>query len=773
MEFQCIGKSVLRTDAYDKVTGRAQFTADIKLPGMLYAKILRGEHGHAKIISIDTSEAEAMPGVRKIVTGQGCTMLFGACIKDQPPLATDKVRHAGEGVAAVIAETEKEAEEAMKKIKVVYEPLPHVTDPLESVAEGAPIIHERNHEYARVPGFPPVKGTNIFHHYKLRKGDTEKGFKESEVTVEEDFYYPLISHVQMEPHACISWWDSPTSVHIWASTQAPFLVREIVSQMFHIPMANIKVEAPYLGGGFGGKSDVVIEPMCAYISSFVPGHPVKLVLTRKEAFTSSLVGRGMRGKIKIGAKKDGKLVALEASLHYADGAYGDTGCNVVTASGFVATGPYEYEHCKIDCYGVYTNSPPVGAYRGYGHPEAHLMTERAMNILAEKLGMTHQELMRKNFLCDGKENALGQIIRPGNGNLYKCLEEVENALYEKPFPKEDENFLYGRGIASFMKTPMMTPNASSGAILRMCEDGSFNISISGIEMGQGCQTVLSQIAAETLKVPLEKINISKYVDTQYSPYEWQTVGSITTYRAGNAVIQACNRAIEKMLQSVSLLHHRPVEDLKYEGEFITSKSDLNLKVECKKLAQSYLAPDGHGVGEQIVTTGSHLIRNVQFPGPETGRGNCAGSWTYACEGAEVKVNKKTGDIDVTHLAIAIDLGKALNPELARIQMLGGMMMGYGATFTEELLFDDKGRIKNANLNQYKIPKLSHVPEKFTVKFVETPDEGGPYGARCIAEHPIIGIPPAVLNAIKDATGVDLFEIPVKPKVLLEKMGGVE
>jgi len=479
----------------------------------------------------------------------------------------------------------------------------------------------------------------------------------------------------------------------------------------------------------------------------------------------------MRGKIKVGAKKDGKLVAIEASLYYADGAYGDTGCNVVTASGFVATGPYEYEHCKIDCYGVYTNTPPVGAYRGYGHPEAQFMSERIMNILAEKLGMSQQELMRKNFLCDGKVNAIGQIIRPGNGNLYKCLDEVEQALYEVPKPQEDENFVYGRGLAAFMKTPMMIPHASSGAILRMCEDGSFNISISGIEMGQGCQTVLSQIAAETLKVPLEKIHISKHVDTQHSPYEWQTVGSITTYRAGNAIIQACEKAIQKMLETVAAIYHRHIGDLKYEGEFITSKSDLNLRFETKKLAQAYLSPDGHGVGEQIVTGGSYLIRNVQFPHPETGQGNCAGTWTFACEGAEVKINKHTGDVDITHLAVAIDLGRTLNPSLARIQMIGGMMMGYGATLTEELIFDDRGKIKNANLNQYKIPKLSQMPEKFTVKFVETPDEAGPFGARCIAEHPVIGIPPAVLNAIKDATGVDLFEIPVKAKVLLEKMGG--
>ena len=298
MNYKEVGKPLLRTDAVEKVTGKATFVADIKLPKMLYAKILRSEYAHARILSIDSSEAEKMPGVRKVVTGQGCDVLFGACIKDQPPLAVDKVRHAGEGVAAVIAESEKEAEAATKKIRVEYEPLPFVIDPLDAIEKEAPIIHEKNHLYDRVPGYPPEKNTNIFHHYHQVKGNVKKGFSQSDVIVEEEFYYPLLSHVQMEPHGCIACWDTSDSCRIWASTQAPFIVREIIGHMFHIPFANIKVQVPYLGGGFGGKSDVSIEPMVAYIARFVPGYPVRLVLTRKEAFTSSLLGRGMKGKIK-------------------------------------------------------------------------------------------------------------------------------------------------------------------------------------------------------------------------------------------------------------------------------------------------------------------------------------------------------------------------------------------------------------------------------------------------------------------------------------------
>ena len=761
-----VGKSVLRNDAYEKVTGRAVFVADVKLPGMLHAKVLRSEHAHAKILSIDTAEAEKMPGVRKVITGKDCDIYYGACYKDQRPLAVDKVRHGGDAVALVIAASEKEAEQALKAIHVTYEALPFVTDPLEAIKPGAPIIHDRNGEYSVVSGFQPKKGTNIFHHYKLRTGDSEAGFRECDVVEEGEFTYPLLSHGQMEPHGCICWWDTPESIQVWSSTQAPFIVREILGHMFHIPLSYIKVTVSYLGGAFGGKSDVTVEPLCACAARAVPGYPVRLMLSRKEEFTSSVLGRGSIEKIRLGAKKDGTLHAIEASLYFADGAYADTACNVVTAGGFVATGPYEIKNCKVDAYGIYTNSPPVGAFRGYGHPEAHLGIERMVDIIARKLNMTPSEVRKKNFLSDGKYNALGQRISKGNGDLQKCLQDVEESLFPGDKPEEDSEYATGRGIAAFMKTPMMTSNACSGAILKFSEDGSVNISISGVEMGQGVQTVLAQMAADALKIPIEKVRISKTIDTQFSPHEWQTVASIPAFRSGNAVLQACRRAIDRILENASAVLRRPAEDLVYEGEYIYSKSDKNLKQDVKPLLISYASPDGPAVGDPIIATGHHICRGVVFPDSETGRGNCAPQWTFGCQGAEVKIHKKTGKITVTHLSTAIDLGRVINPQLARGQMVGGMMMGLGAALSEEIVFDDKGKIKNATLNTYKIPTLLDMPEKMSIIFVETPQEDGPYGARCIAEHPAISIPPAILNAIQDALGLEFYHIPVKPKDIL-------
>jgi len=773
MTLQSVGKSIPRNDAYEKVTGQATYIADVKLPGMLHGRVLRSEYAHARILSINTEEAEKMPGVWKVVTGKGCALFFGACYRDQQPIAVDKVRQSGDPVAFVIADTEKQAEAALAAIKVDYEPLPFVIDPLEALKEGAPLVHENNGDLFHVGGFFPEKGTNIFHHYRLRAGNVESAFSECSAVVEEEFTYPLCAHGQMEPHGCICHWDAPDSMKVWSSTQAPFIVREVLGHMFGIPMARIKVIVNFLGGAFGGKSDLTIEPLVAYAARFVPGRPVRLVLSRKEVFTSSVLGRGMKGKLRVGARKDGTLHALEASLYFSDGAYADNSCNVVQAGGYVATGPYEIKNCKVDAYGIYTNTPPVGAFRGYGHPEAHLMIERAVDMLARKLSLTPSEIRRKNFLCEGRFNALGQRITAGNGDLYRCLDEVEKALMAAPKPPEDDEYIYGRGIAAFMKTPMMTTNACSGAIVNFGEDGTVNVTFSGVEMGQGAQTVLSQMAADVLKIPFEKVRISKTIDTDFSPREWQTVASITTFRAGNAVIQACRKAVDRILENASLVTHRPVHDLNYEGEFVTSKSDGNLKLPVQSLLISYVAGDGHAIGDPINTTGYHICRGVTFADSETGRGNCAAQWTFGAQGAEIKVHKKTGKVTVTHLLTAIDLGRLISPELARGQMLGGMAMGLGAALMEEIVFDDRGRVKNPNFNTYRIPALVDMPEKFTTIFVETPQQDGPFGARCIAEHPVLGIPPAILNALHDAIGAEFTSIPIKPQAVLAALEGRE
>jgi carbon-monoxide dehydrogenase large subunit len=769
MELKYVGKSVQRVDGFQKVTGAATYVDDIKVPRMLHAKVLRAGIAHGKILSIDTSEAETMPGVVKIVTGEDCNILFGTCLWDQPPLARDKVRHAGEAVAVAVAKTRLQAEAAIKKIRVKYETLPFVLDPIEAASEKAPLIHAQNGNYRRVDYVVhPVKGTNIFHHYKLRNGHTERGFKESDVTVESDFEFPLSNHCAIEPHGAICRFLKDGSIEIWASNQAPFVLRDVLADMFGIPAARIRVHIPYLGGGFGGKSDICIEPLTAYVASFLPGYSVKLVLTRKEVFTSSLVGRGMKGRMKIGAKRNGTFTSLEAEMYFSDGAYGDTSWPVCTVAGHNCTGPYYFPHVKTDVYGVYTNSPPVGAMRGYGHPEGHFMVGRLIDMLARKLGMPVWELMEKNFLKEGKKNALGQTTTKGNGDISRCLSEVKKAVFRTRKPAEDEHYLYGRGLAAMMKSPKMAAHSSSGCQLKISADGSVFINLAGIEMGQGCQTVFTQMAAEALKVPMEMISVHRDVDTQFSPWDWQTVASMQTYRGGRAIVQACERAIEQLKANAAEALGCPVEEIDYDGECYR-KSDPSRRLSIGSLARGYMFENGLTVGVPVHTTGNYRVQGVTEPDPETGMGNAAGSWTFGCQAAEVRIEKATGNVEVIHFASALDPGKVVNPRACRGQVTGGVVQGMGATLMEKLEFREDGTIKNANFGPYRIPRIKDMPEKFTVTFVETPNEEGPWCAKPIAEHPLVAVAPTIVNAITDATGIEFTSLPVTAELILKAL----
>lgn len=769
-----IGASPLRKDAFEKVTGRAVFTDDVSFPGMLYAAVLRAENAHAEILSVDVSEAKASEGVVSVLTGEDCRDLyFGCCIKDMTPLAVDVVRHAGDGVAAVVADTLRHARDAAKKIRVEYRVLPHVLDALSALEPGAPLVHERNGSYESVPGFYPEKGTNVYHRYRQRCGDPERAFSECAAVAEASFEYPLNAHCAMEPHCCIVEWDSMSHVKIWSSTQGPFVVREGIAAMYGMNLSDVEVFVNFLGGGFGCKSDLIIEPLAAFIARSVPGRPVKLRMSRKEVFTSTVLGRGMQGRMKLGALADGTLHALDADMYFISGAYADMGCNVVQAGGYVAAGPYEIKNIRADAVGVYTNTPPIGAFRGYGHPEAHFMIERMVDVLASKLGISPSEMRRRNFLCEGRTNGLGQTVRRSNGNLFECLGRVERLLGAEPLPESDGEFLYGRGVAALMKTPMMSFNASSGAFVKFAADGSVNVIISGTEMGQGLHTVVAQMASEALGIPMERIFVSKIIDTQYSPQEWQTVASISTYRVGNAVIKACRDAVSKLMCCASQFLQIPETDLAFDGESVYALANRSISVPLSQLAAGAVASDGRAVGEPIVGTGSHICRGVTAPDPETGRGNSAPQWTYGCQGVDIAVSRKTGRIKVRNVVTCLDAGRVINPELASIQMIGGMMMGLGSALSEEILFDPAGRVKNPNLNLYRIPSIDDMPERFSVDFVETPQPDGPFGARCIAEHPSVSVPPALLNAFYNATGVQVYRIPLTPPRVLEALAGKE
>jgi len=771
MEKGHVGAPWQRVDAFAKVTGSALYTADIKLPRMLHAAVLRSGKAHARILKIDTSEAEQMSGVRKIVTGSDPRLLFGTCLVDQPPIAVEKTRHPGEAVAVAIADTPGHATAAIKKINVDYEELPFVLDPRKAAAPDAVQIHEKNGHYKSLE-YPihPVPGTNIFHHYKLRNKNVDAAFSAADVVIEEEFEFPLSSHAAIEPHAAICRFDLEGNIELWASNQAPFVIRDVLSKMFDISTTRIRVHIPYLGGGFGGKSDVSVEPLVAYAASFVPGHPVKLVLSRKEVFTSSLLGRGMSGRMKIGATREGMLAALESEMYFADGAYGDTSWPVDTVAGHNCSGPYHFPAAKVDVYGVYTNSPPVGAYRGYGHPEGEFMVNRMLDILAHRLEIPVTEIMRKNLLKEDKTNLLGQTMYDYHGDLEGCLDSVIRALAEEKDKSEDDTYLYGTGIACLMKSPKMAANASSGCHLSMDGSGNVNISLSGVEMGQGCHTVFLQMAAEALQIPASRIRVAWDIDTQHSPWDWQTVASMQTYRGGKAIIDACQKAIAQLKENAAAVLECDPEEVTYDGHscFHPRKGDRKLSV--ASLARGYSYKNGLTVGKVVETVGTFRVPGVVDPDPETGMGNAAGSWTFGCQGARIRIHKESGQIEILHFATALDPGRVINPQTARGQVTGGVVQGLGATLMEKIEFKDDGQIRNINFGPYKMPRLSHMPHKFTVDFLETPNTSGPWGAKPLGEHPIVTVAPAVLNAIRDATGADFFQLPVTSQDIKNALG---
>ncbi len=769
MAFKYIGKDIPRPDAAAKITGRVQFLDDIKLPGMLHAAILRPDYAHARLLSIDAAGAEKCEGVVKVITGKGCDLVYGDNIRDLTPIAVDKVNYIGQPVVAVVAETLQQAREALKKIKVEYEPLPAYVDARDALKEDAVLIHEDSGDFWHLPGIAPQAGTNIANRYTVRKGDIEQGWKEADVVVEGEFNYPFGSCSAIEPHGAIAWFHEDKTIEVWSSSICPFIIREEVARVYGLPISDVRVHIPELGGCFGYKSDITVEQTIAYIASQIPGRPVKWVATRKEDFLSTLIGHGIRTQIKIGAKKDGTLTALQTRILHSTGASADTGVHVLIAATHNSTGTYEFPNCYLDGYSVYTNTPPVGAFRGYGHQESQLAMERMMDILARKLGLDPFNLREKNYLGPGKVTSLGETLHKSNGNVKKCAEIIRAAVFAKPKEKaEDDRYYYGRGFAAVMKSPKGAPFSSKSCYLKFNRDGSVSINMGGAEVGQGLRNVVRMVAAEALRIAPERIRVYTEIDTQFSPWEWQTIGSMFTTQGGRAVVRAAEKAIAKLKETASIVLRVEVDRLDYDGDYVFLKADPTVRIPVPELGRGYTFPDGVTVGDVVHTTSDARLPLQSNP-DENGQGRMGITYTFGAQACELRIDKKTGEVLIDHFASAFDVGRVINPVQIRGQVAGGVMMGLGASLHEELRFDENGNALNPTFRKYRFPTIKDAPAKQTIEFVETPGEIGPFGARGIGEHPLVGVAPAVLNAVYDAIGVDFYEIPVTKEQIKEAL----
>mgnify|MGYP000602062979 FL=1 len=770
-----IGVSVPRVDGVKKVTGAAKYVGDMKWPRMLYAKCVKSPYAHAKILSIDVSAAKALKGVHDVITGDYYTKRGGLYLEDKNFLAVNTVKFCGEPVVAVAAETPEIAEAACDLVKVEYEPLPVINNPMEGMAKDAILIHPELHTYKVVPIFHPQAHTNISHHHIIRKGDADAAFKYAEehpdeyYITEHEYHVPHVQHTPIENHIAVAQYEPDGKCTVWASCQSPYAVRQALSASFDIPLNKMRIISPYVGGGFGAKAGTTIEGIIIPLAMHSKGRPVMMEYTREEEFVNSYVRQGLYTKIKTAVRKsDGKFLAVQNDFYWDGGAYTEYGVNIVKASGFASTGPYEFDNVKTDAYCVYTNNPVGGPYRGFGMCEIHFGIEQNIDEVAKEIGMDPIEIRRVNGLAPGKSTGTGEIMK--SCGFLEALDQVAEAIqYDKPCdPPSGPHKVRGKGIAGGWKSPSQPTNAGSAAIIRMNEDGTFFLMTSGHDIGQGSDTALTQIAAEVLCCDPSKFTI-RTGDTDHTPYEWQTVASRITYCAGNAIKLAAEDLKEKLLDLAQIKLGYIKRELYLEDGWIINRNHPESRMPMSDLALGLAFEDGSGYGGPAIGVGTFTLPNNINYDPATGYSpKPAAFWTTAVAGAEVEVDTETGIIEVKKMVESCDPGHIVNPELYKAQVEGGMMQALGTVLFEELKLKD-GKVLNKSFVDYKIPTIDNAPETFIAMGVEHPEETGPYGARGIGEPAMVPGAPAIANAIYNATGCRFTEMPITPERMLKAL----
>jgi CO/xanthine dehydrogenase Mo-binding subunit len=723
-----IGHSIPRLEAREKVTGRAEYTHHLKLPGMLYGKIFRSTLPHARIKRIDTSAAAVHPGVFRVVTIDDVRKViphpyYGPAFHDQPILADGKVRFAGEPIAVVLATDPHVAQDAVGLITAEYEELPAVLDEVEAMNSDV-LVHDELKPagaFADLAHLKGIRGTNVALDYKLRRGDVEAGFASAEHIFEHTFRSQQVMHTPLEPFVAVAdAGDGRVTIEI--------------ARLLGLPENRVRVKVPYLGGGFGGKLYMKLEPLVTALS-MIARRPVKVALTMEEQFFM-VTRHPCTFTIKSGVNKVGKIVARKCTVIWNGGAYADIGPRVTQKAGFTSAGPYDIENVWIDSYAVYTNRPPAGALRGFGAPQTAWAYDCHMDMIADALGMDKIEFRRKNLLREGRPQASGTPLT--DAALDTALHDTAALMnWTKPLDRGSGRIRRGRGIAIGFKG--ITSPTTSVAIVNLYSDGSCGLYIGTVDMGQGSDTVMAQICAEVLDVDAASIRVI-HPDTDVTPYDMGTLGSRSTFHMGNAVRRAAEDAKRKIAELAKELG-------------LPEGSNLPL---AEMMKRKYGMQAGN-----IIGTGTYKP-DYEKPN-ENGQTRMATPfWGLAASGAEVEVDTETGHYTITKLVNVADVGTALNPKLVRMQLSGAAIMQLGFTTTEEMVFRD-GQLTNGSLADYKIPTLLDIPREFINTHVKGEQKTGPFGAKGAGESTTITTSPAIGNALADAIGVRLTDLPLTPE----------
>jgi len=762
-EFVVVGKGERKVDGRALVTGKPVFVADDRLPHTLHVKILGSPYAHARIVSIDASEAEAMPGVACVLTHENTPPIrhttAGQGFPEPSPydarMFEDRVRFVGDRVAAVAAETEEIALAALKAIRVEYGELEPVLSIDDALREGAPVIHDEEDSTGIYDA-----GRNIVADVDIDVGDVSEGFDASDMIVETTCETQYAQHAPIEPHVVYSHLDNNGRLVLRTSTQVPFHARRIVAQTLGIPIRSVRVIKPRIGGGFGTKQEVLIEDVAGLVT-LRTGRPALLRLTRKEEFVAARTRHPMRVRVKLGAGVDGVLRAIEMEAISNTGAYGAHGLTVLANAGS-KTLPLYNKAPNAHFYGqaVYTNLPVAGAYRGYGATQGYFPLETAMDELAERLGIDPVELRRRNHIRVGETSPIFEKLGEGREGVEQTIKscELDRCLQigaerigwaEKRGKKlRDGPWVRGVGMSIMMQGSGIPRIDMAAATIKMNEDGSFNLLVGATDLGTGSDTILAQIAAEVLGVPLEGILVTSS-DTDLTPFDVGAYASSTTYVSGTAVQRAAEKVRGQILEVASGVLGAEAEDLR-----LTDGSVVAPDGESVSLADVCLRAMYESDQFQIAATASCVP--TESPPP------------FLANFAEVAVDAETGRVEVLHYVAAVDCGTAINPILAEGQMEGAIVNGIGYALTEEMQISSRGRVRNPSLFDYKIPGALDVP-KLEVVLVESYEPTGPMGAKSVGEVGINGPIPTIANAIYDAVGVRLRQTPFTPERVLAAM----
>ena len=775
IEWSVVGHDVLRLDGPAKVRGVQRYLADKVFPGALHLALARSTHPHAKILRVDTRAACGVPGVAAVFTGEnllavhGVRPCYGPAFRDQPILAFGKVRYAGEPIAAVAAENREAAEEAAALIEVEYEELPHVQNPFEAAQPGAPLLHdylEPTGAFADLMALKGHPGTNICTHYKQRQGDAEKALAEADHVLEDTYTCPPVSHAHLEPHGAAAWFEPGGRLIVHTTSQTPYFVRGDLAAIFGIALADVRVVVPPLGGSYGGKIYDKLEPLTCLMAK-VTSRPVQLHLSREEVFYTSS-RHGAATKIWTGIK-DGKITARKVEVFYDAGAYAEVGPRIAQKTGSTAPGPYKFPNVSVDAFCVYTNKTPSGPLRGFGVPQLAIAYETHMNKAATILEKDPVALRREYVLEEGDLYSTGSPVT--SIGLRACLDSVsrvvEKTSENRPAPTlgpgltQEKHIARGRGIALGFKS-VISPTISN-AIVELNSDGSAIVRSATVEMGQGATTAFAQIAAEELGLDVNKVHVTT-PDTDQSPYDTLTAGSRSTYHMGNAVIGAARQIREKLLETASKALEIPSEELELREGRVFSRSLPERAITIPEIfLKRFGAPGTTLTGEG--TFQGHAVK----ADPETGQTpRMTEHWFAGASGAEVEVDTETGFVKVTRLVSSADVGRAINPRHCVEQVQGAAAMTLGFALFESMRIED-GRLVNGSFLEYPLTAFEDMPREFITDIVENPLESGPYGARGVGETGTMALKPAIVNAIHDAVGIWLKDMPVTPEKVLRAM----